>query len=127
MKVRIDEKSLRCGLTEKDVQLLITDGTLTNVVPFPNGRSLYYIINTHTGGEMFTTLQIDGIRLFVPATQCVTWAHSDEISMYSQNPLPKGGNLELIIEKNLPCFHKQTGKSQTDLAANPNQKRDSNV
>lgn len=107
MKLRIEDNSLRLRLSELEVQQLASDGTLSNKISFPKGKSLFYILNTHSGTSFEASLQNDGIRISIPVQLCQQWAHSELIGLNGSCLIYEGEELRILVEKDLGCRHQE--------------------
>ena len=115
MKLRIQGKSLRLRLTQKEVAQLRERGRVESLVDFSPGQELVYLLESSLHDTLFT-VTFDGqvIRATVPAHLMTEWAESELTSMEAHSP----AGVHLLIEKDFQCLHSR-GEQDRDAYTHP--------
>jgi hypothetical protein len=111
MKLRIFENTIRVRMNQTDVAQFSRAGRIEGSLPFPNGRSLSWRVET---GPAFGTT-FDGARIVIvlPEADAMRWATSDTSGVEGVS-----GDVRLLIEKDFQCLHGDPG-DQADTFPNP--------
>ncbi len=120
MKLRILDDSIRLRLSQGDVDQARQGGAVEACTRFPDGSAFTYafeVSETGTAGAAY-----EGKRLVIrlPAGEVSKWATDDSaVSLRRELPLPAGGELKLLVEKDFRCLTGRDDEDQTDLFPNP--------
>jgi hypothetical protein len=113
MKLRITTNSIRLRVRKSDLQALETAGAVYGQVDFPLGESFHYSLAL---GEV-ASLQArwaDGMLVVeLPAAAGRAWMNSEQVGLAHHLPLPAGGSLELLVEKDFPCKDREEDITDT--------------
>jgi hypothetical protein len=119
MKIRIKGNSIRLRLTKTEVDTFGNTGMFTETTQMLGGEFQYKLLST----DQYSTLAarwFDGvIEVYMPSAIAKQWVESDEVGFQHKLPLPQGGELFLLIEKDFVCLD-NTFEDQSDNYPNPN-------
>ncbi len=119
MKIRIKGASLRLRLSKSEVARLAASGSVTDETPFGDRTFRYAVQGSASDPTISATFAGDTITMHVPNEQIRDWDKNDVISIDAHMPLPSGGSLYLLLEKDFQCLDKTT-EDQSDNYTNPN-------
>lgn len=119
MKIRIKGNSIRLRLTKTEVDTFGSTGMFTESTQMLGGELTYKLLST----DQYSTLAarwFDGvIEVYMPEAIANDWVNGDEVGFQHKLPLPQGGELFLLIEKDFVCLD-NTFEDQSDNYPNPN-------
>jgi hypothetical protein len=120
MKLRIRGNSIRLRLTRPEVELLAATGRIVESTRFPGSGRLTYAIEVASSISE-PSAEFDGARICVrvPRAFAETWPTSVETGLLSQQSLPDGGTLRILIERDFECLSPRADESQEGAYANP--------
>ena len=105
MKLRIHGNSLRLRLNGSEIQQLRNMGLCSHTLQFGPGSQLTYTLETSSElKEMDAQYRQDCIRILLPLDLAREWTESDRISLSLNRT---DGRPSLLIEKDLPCAHRE--------------------
>ncbi len=109
MKLRFDHHSLRLRVRKSDVEKLSTDGFVEERVQFPQGTLVYRLEIGAEAQPISAVMEVDTIRVSIPADQASEWINSEIVGIYGSLPTDVDKKmLEILIEKDFPCKHGPT-------------------
>lgn len=118
MKIRIKGDSVRFRLSKSEVDTFGKEGYYAEKTRFPNGELQYGIVTRHD----ITTLQAEftnkGVFILMPQHIADEWVATQRVGFDATMPLPDGGGLYLLIEKDFQCLD-NTMEDQSDMYPNP--------
>ncbi len=118
MKIRIKGDSVRIRLSKSEVDFIGKEGYLSDETRFPNGKFEYGLIVRHDIAQMQAESNPKGIFLLIPQHWADEWVATQRVGFESRVPLPGGGELYLLIEKDFQCLD-NTDEDQSDMYPNP--------
>lgn len=120
MKLRIRGNSIRLRLTRPEVELLAATGSVVETTRFPGSGRLIYAVEA-SGSISEPAAAFEGTRICVriPRAFAEAWPTSGESGFESQQSLPDGGTLRILIEKDFECLSPRADESQEGAYANP--------
>ncbi len=119
MKLRLDGKSLRLRLSQKDVAHFRETGSIEDAIEFaPASRLVYTLESSLDVKEPRAGYENNSIRIQIPLSRARTWLDSDETGIAAIQP--GAADLSLLIEKDFRCLHRQPGEEREDADAFPN-------
>lgn len=105
MKLRIHGSSLRLRLNGSEIEQLRNTGLCSHALEFGSGSRLTYTLETSAQlTEMDAQYRQDCIHILLPLHVAREWADSDRISLSLNRT---DGRPSLLIEKDLPCAHRE--------------------
>ena len=117
MKIRIKGNSLRYRLTRPEVERFIETGFIEDKINFGSGI-LFYALQKTDEKEISASFLDNRILLFLPQPMIEQWIDDDVVGFEHNMPLPNGGTLFLLIEKDFTCLDK-VDEDQSDNYPNP--------
>ena len=106
MKMRIQGNAIRLRLNRREVEQFSSEGRVNDAVQFPAGGALNYTVEAaYHPGE---------ITIRVPHPVAQHWTESDEVGISGAD-----GGLEIVIEKDFQCLHKDAGVRDPEAFPNP--------
>lgn len=121
MKLRLLDDSIRLRLSRSDVVAAHERGLVEGRTSFPDGSVFAFALEVLPTG-VAASAAYAGNRMVVrlPASRISAWADDDEaVSLCEELPLPRGGRLKLLIEKDFKCLSHRHDEDQSDLFVNP--------
>lgn len=114
MKLRIHRNSLRLRLNASEIEQLRNTGLCSHSLQFGPGSRLTYTLETSSQlAEMDAQYRQDCIRILLPLHLAQEWTESDRISLSLSR---KDGRPSLLIEKELPCAHREADAGKDEAA-----------
>ncbi len=123
MKLRISGNSIRLRLSQSDVNILITEGKIIEKFNFPSPSPVFeYQLSVLKSSDV-THILFDGQKIIfeIPQLEINNWANSNQEGIYKTISIEKNEELNLQIEKDYKCLHKENETTDTF----PNPKEDS--
>jgi hypothetical protein len=111
MKLRIKGSSIRCRLTQKDVEL-IKEGYLEEKINFA-GIPLVYALQLTEGQELTCSYIDNKITLNMPRTALESFDNTDVVGYDNQD-----GGVYLLVQKDFTCLD-EVEEDQSDNYPNP--------
>lgn len=118
MKLRIDGNSLRFRLSRSEVAQLDRLGHIEQTIQFGPLTRLTYGITTSENFTISSTYDSSCIQVKVPRTLAQDWATSDRVDISAEQPVGSDNTLQILIEKDFQCLHKDTD-TNPDAYPNP--------
>ncbi|MCS6928959.1 MAG: hypothetical protein NZM43_05630 [Saprospiraceae bacterium] len=104
MKIRCEHNSIRLRLRKSELAQLRAERWLETAVHFPDGQVFAWeFVLQENLSEISACFKEGRISVLVPAQQAQEWMDTNAVGMEQFVPLPKGGSLHLLIEKDFPC------------------------
>lgn len=119
MKLRISGNSIRLRLSQSDVSLLVKEGQIVEKLDFPKPSYTFeYQLSVLKNSDVSHVL-FDGQKMIfeIPQQDIVDWANSNQEGIYKTINTEKNESLDLHIEKDYECLHKEN--ETTDTFPNP--------
>jgi hypothetical protein len=105
VKLRIHRNSLRLRLNGSDIEQLRNTGLCSYTLQFGPGSRLTYALETSSQlTEIDAQYRQDCIHILLPLPLAREWTESDRISLSLDRA---DGRPSLLIEKDLPCAHRE--------------------
>ncbi len=123
MKLRISGNSIRLRLSQSDVNLLVSEGKIAEKLLFPTpSHSFEYKLSILKSSDIPHVL-FDGQKMIfeIPQLEINNWANSNQEGIYKTINIENNKELNLQIEKDYKCLHKENETTDTF----PNPKEDS--
>ncbi len=118
MKIRIRGNSVRYRLSKSEVTKLAMEGWLEEKTEFGN-NTLSYSITPTDKETMSADFDHNNITLYIPQAALQQWADTNQIGIDYNMPLPNGGSLYLLLEKDFKCNDAAITEDQGDYFENP--------
>ena len=115
MKLRISGDSLRLRLSRSEVELLRQSAEVEDAIHF-GADQLQYAVAVGNG-VVRATYAGNRIRVEIPRRAADEFTNTDLVSVEGEQSLPSGTRLQILIEKDFKCIHKE---SPGDADAYPN-------
>src|SRR5258705_13667310 len=122
MKMRIKGNSIRLRLGQSEVRRLATEGVVAEFTDFGVSCSQRFGYALHvTMEDSFASARFSDGRVIVrvPAGAIRQWAQTDQIGIRAVQRTTDGGELRILIEKDLECIEPAADESQEDAFPNP--------
>jgi hypothetical protein len=114
VKLRIHGNSLRLRLNGSEIEQLRNTGLCSHTLQFGSGSRLTYTLETSSQlTEMDAQYRQDCIRILLPLHLAREWTESDRISLSLNRT---DGRPSLLIEKELPCAHREADAGKDEAA-----------
>ncbi|MEM6841551.1 MAG: hypothetical protein AAF632_04950 [Bacteroidota bacterium] len=110
MKLRIQGNSLRLRLTQSEVQRIGQLKAIQETMGL-GGKNAYftYSLHVHTDNPTVTVQhKPQGIRVSIPSKLAQNWVSTDEVGIEEQIALYNGEKLQVLIEKDFRCLHRDS-------------------
>lgn len=106
MKLRCAENSVRLRVSRSDLDRLDLEGRVQDRVGLPDGGSLVFALYlTEEAVDYQVHWRENTLSVGLPAAAGRSWIATDEVGLEERLPLPDGGALHLLVEKDFPCKH----------------------
>jgi len=122
MKLRIKGNSIRLRLGQSEVRQLAIEGVISEFTDFGNSspQRFGYALHVAMQDSIVSARFTDGrVIVRVPDAVVRQWAASDQIGIRAVQPTADGGELRILIEKDLKCIETPEGESEEDAFPNP--------
>ena len=97
-----------------------SEGVVRQHVAFGPGRRLAYELRTVSdGGRVGASFDDGCIRVTLPRTVAERWQEPGEVSISSEQELPGGERLKILVEKDFQCLVPREDEDQAGLFPNP--------
>jgi len=118
MKIRIKGDSVRIRLSKSEIDFFGQEGYYKEETRFPNGSYEYGLLTRHDISQMQAEFSNNAMYLHIPQHWADEWVATQRVGFDSRVPLPDGGELYLLIEKDFACLD-NTMEDQSDMYPNP--------
>lgn len=118
MKLRIKGDSIRFRLSISDLDTFTEKGYIEERTHVGNMVFIYALLRSEDESQLTAKLDNNKIFLYVPAPYAKEWAETQRVGFDNRLPLPDGGELYLLIEKDFKCLD-ETEEDQSDNFDNP--------
>ena len=118
MKLRIKGNSLRMRLSQSEVDILASTGSVMDVINFGQAK-LTYQLTLAKSNEISAVYHDNVIAINVPQDTGAKWATSDQVGIEEDIDLGDGEVLSILIEKDFKCLTVRPGEDESDLYENP--------
>ena len=118
MKLRISGNSIRLRLSRSEVAHFDLTGQIEDVVEFGPVSKLSYMLTAVEDSDLRSSYTTSGIRVQVPRDLAQEWARTDGVAISAEQPIGDSKTLQILIEKDFQCLHKDSGAS-ADAYPNP--------
>ncbi len=119
MKLRIQGNALRLRLNRGDVSELERAGKVEAFVQFPGNRRFRYRLETAEVAQPEADFEGECIRIRVPQELAREWTGTDRVGIRHLQAVAGGGELEIVIEKDFQCLHKEDERPDPEAFPNP--------
>lgn len=120
MKLRLNGNSIRLRLGRSEVETLVRDGRVSERVEFgpENSPALIYELIAADIPRFSAELDDGIISISVPRKTAAEWASGDDLSMRGSQKI-EGGELSILIEKDLACRTRDRDVDNADTFPTP--------
>ncbi len=122
MKLRIQRNSIRFRLTSNELQQFSEEGIIQESIQFSPSKhqTLTYMLEIYEKiPHICTSFDGQEIRIYLPAKLANNWITTDQVSLHHKVELGHQQFLDILIEKDLPCDHKEPKKKQFTPSLHP--------
>ncbi|MFM1897769.1 MAG: hypothetical protein RL577_9 [Bacteroidota bacterium] len=119
MKIRIKGNSIRLRLTKTEVETFGATGRFSESTQMLGGELRYALLKSNIHDTLAAEWKDGWVEVYMPEALANEWVNSDEVGFQHIFPLPQGGELFLLIEKDFVCLD-NTFEDQSDNYPNPN-------
>jgi len=103
MKLRFCGDSIRLRLKISEVDRIAAGKSIVEVTHLADSM-LTYCLEVAENGGMAATFSGGKLVVTLPKADAEEWAHSDAVSLLSEQPLADAGTLSLLVEKDFTCL-----------------------
>ncbi len=122
MKLRINGNSLRLRVTRSELDELVDAGRVEETIHFSAGersRLTYALECRPDAAEIAVRFDLPKVAVVLPAELAAAWRAGDETGLYAAVDIGAHGSLEVAVEKDFACLHRDEPDS-ADRFPNPN-------
>ncbi len=119
MKLRIRSNSVRIRLSRTEVDALCTTGHLEDATEFGTGTFRYALQVKDGISGLQASFENGVVTMYTPVEFARTWPGNTVVGTSGEMPLPGGGHLSLLLEKDFKCID-NTSEDQSDNYEHPN-------
>ncbi len=119
MKIRIKGNSLRIRISKTEVDDFCKNGHLEERTEFGGNTFCYSLERAGNEGELNADFANGTITMFVPGHLVKDWDTNNTVGFSHNKPLPAGGSLFLLLEKDFKCIDSSVPEDQSDNYDNP--------
>jgi hypothetical protein len=119
MKIRIKGNSIRLRLTITEVETFGATGRYSESTQMLGGELHYSLLRSEEHDTLAAAWKGGLVEVYMPHAIADEWVNSEEVGFQHILPLPQGGELFLLIEKDFVCLD-NTFEDQSDNYPNPN-------
>ena len=117
MKIRIKGNSVRIRLTRSEVERFGNEKYLTEQTSF-GSSTLTYALQQSEQETLSASFEHNTVTMSMPRKWAEEWLATERVGYESIMPLPEGGSLYLLLEKDFVCLDNTT-EDQSDNYPNP--------
>jgi hypothetical protein len=118
MKIRIRGNSVRIRLSRSEVANFSKEGYVEEHTDFGNSKFRYVLERSETADRLSAEYKDGCITVCVPVVMVNDWATTDKVGFENRMPLPDGGELHILVEKDFKCVD-NTSEDQSDNYEHP--------
>lgn len=119
MKIRIKGNSLRFRLTRQETAQLAEEGRVENRTEIA-GQIFHYAVETGSNSQgVAALLEPFQIRIVAPAETVESWASTETVGFYAEQPAQSGDHLTIAVEKDFRCLDPRRDEDESDHYDNP--------
>ena len=104
MKLRIRGDSVRLRLKQGEVRRLAGGETIEETTRFPGAVFSYSLALADDQDDMLASFDNGSIAITMPREIIPEWADTDLVTLYTEQELPGGEKLALLVEKDYSCL-----------------------
>ena len=121
MKIRIKDNSVRIRLTQGELHLLETEGSLQSKTIFPGEQQFIYGLKIDASVDQCEGIFHNGeMWVLLPKAVAEKWIGTDQVGIEAQQMVKKGNRLNLLVEKDFKCLHPgERREDETDHFPHP--------
>ncbi len=115
MKLRISGNSIRLRLSQRDVNLLVAEGQIAEKLDFPSPALAFEYHLSILKSSDIAQAMFDGQKMIfkIPQREVTNWANSNQEGIYKTIDIKNSQVLDLQIEKDYKCLHKDDDENDT--------------
>ncbi len=106
-------------LTKTEVDTFGSTGCYSETTQMIGGELRYSLLRSDDHSTLAAEWKGGLVEVYMPGAIADEWVNSDEVGFQHILPLPQGGELFLLIEKDFVCLD-NTFEDQSDNYPNPN-------
>lgn len=119
MKVRFRGDAVRVRLTQSEVAALGRGEDVVAATRFGDGEGLRFRVRPAADGDATATFAGHTVTIRLPAAETRQWADTDRVTLAASQPLPGGGALAIVVEKDFACLAPRAGDDDRDTFPHP--------
>jgi hypothetical protein len=120
MKLRLLDDSIRLRLSRSEVAASRAGNAVAAQTHFADGSVFRYVLRSVPAGAFGAHRLDHQIVVEVPAALLAQWATDEQsVSLRGGVPLPDGGLLKVLVEKDFTCLSHHTDEDQSDRFPHP--------
>ncbi|MEX0601585.1 MAG: hypothetical protein WD423_16330 [Rhodothermales bacterium] len=108
MKLRLSGDSIRLRLSPSDLAKFEKVGHVDESVPLRGGPLHFTLQAAKEVDDLDAVLEGTSLRVRLPAAWVPAWIASDRVGFEASIPLERGGTLNILVEKDFRCLHKES-------------------
>jgi hypothetical protein len=118
MKLRIFGNSIRLRLDRQQVARVAAGQILEEHTELSPNPLVYRLSSAADALSPIASFSGGRLDIVLPVAVVQQWAESDQVGIESMLPIDGGGSLQLLVEKDFKCLHRD-GQDQADAYPNP--------
>ncbi len=113
MKLRIRGNAIRLRLKRSEVEQLAAGNKINDRTEFPH--SVFgFSLDLSENDDMLASFENGTIAVSMPRVVVPEWAGTDLVSLYSEQKLPNGAVLTILVEKDFNCLEPGQHRNRED-------------
>ena len=118
MKLRIKGDSIRLRLTKSEIDQFGNTGMVDEVTHVGTSTLTYQLKKSAAHTELTAEMPGNTLTVYMPVSMAEHWVNTERVGFEHTMPLPNGGGLFLLLEKDFKCLD-ATHEDQSDMYENP--------
>jgi hypothetical protein len=118
MKIRIKGDSIRLRVTKPEINQFAETGLIEETTHIGTHQLVYQLKKSTEHNTLTAEMSGNTICVFMPDKMAAEWTSTERVGFENNMPLPNGGSLFLLLEKDFKCLD-NTNEDQSDMYDNP--------
>ncbi len=113
MKLRVHGDSVRLRLSQAEVAQLAETGVVESATHVAPGAALAVMLRAEDIRQPTASLDGSALTVAVSRADVAVWAEDDREGLYGEQSAGDGRTLQVAVEKDYACDHRETGAHDT--------------
>ena len=118
MKLRIKGDSIRLRLTKSEIDQFVQSGSVEEITHVGASTLIYQLKKSNAHADITAEMNNSTLIVYMPEPMANQWVKTERVGYEQHMPLPDGGSLFLLLEKDFKCLD-ATHEDQSDMYENP--------